>query len=215
MTNCPNNILEARKSSKKSQKEVAAALNVSAPTVSDWEREKKYPTVGNLKQLADLFSVSTDYLLRRTNIPSFHSKISGVWDGAFIKRLRLERGETLSYVAQSIGVSPAIYEKYEESSLDPTVADLCRMADHFCAETDTLLNRTFYIETDDGHVVPGCFQVDKNEQHLIEMFRSMNNRGRRKFIDYLDDLVKNEDNLLSPRPYRKIGRVIHVDFCRK
>ena len=205
MTNCPNNILEARKASQKSQKEVAITLNVSAPTVSDWEREKKYPTAENLKQLADLFSVSTDYLLRRTNIPSFHSKISGVWDGAFIKRLRLERGETLSYVAQSIGVSPAIYEKYEESSLDPTVADLCRMADHFCAETETLLNRTFYIATDDGHVVPGCFQVDKNEQHLIEMFRSMNNKGRRKFIDYLDDLVKNEDNLLSPAPTAKSG----------
>ena len=205
MTNCPNNILEARKASQKSQKEVAITLNVSAPAVSDWEREKKYPTAENLKQLADLFSVSTDYLLRRTNIPSFHSKISGVWDGAFIKRLRLERGETLSYVAQSIGVSPAIYEKYEESSLDPTVADLCRMADHFCAETDTLLNRTFYIETDDGHVVPGCFQVDKNEQHLIVMFRSMNNKGRRKFIDYLDDLVKNEDNLLSPAPTAKSG----------
>lgn len=205
MTNCPNNILEARKASQKSQKEVAITLNVSAPTVSDWEREKKYPTAENLKQLADLFSVSTDYLLRRTNIPSFHSKISGVWDGAFIKRLRLERGETLSYVAQSIGVSPAIYEKYEESSLDPTVADLCRMADHFCAETDTLLNRTFYIETDDGHVVPGYFQVDKNEQHLIEMFRSMNNKGRQKFIDYLDDLVKNENNLLSPAPTAKSG----------
>nr|DAS04102.1 MAG TPA: Repressor protein CI [Bacteriophage sp.] len=205
MTNCPNNILKVRKASQKSQKEVAITLNVSAPTVSDWEREKKYPTVENLKQLADLFSVSTDYLLRRTNIPSFHSKISGVWDGAFIKRLRLERGETLNYVAQSIGVSPAIYEKYEESSLEPTVADLCRMADHFCAETDTLLNRTFYIETDDGHVVPGYFQVDKNEQHLIEMFRSMNNKGRQKFIDYLDDLVKNENNLLSSAPTAKSG----------
>lgn len=205
MTNCPNNILKVRKASQKSQKEVAITLNVSAPTVSDWEREKKYPTVENLKQLADLFSVSTDYLLRRTNIPSFHSKISGVWDGAFIKRLRLERGETLNYVAQSIGVSPAIYEKYEESSLEPTVADLCRMADHFCAETDTLLNRTFYIETDDGHVVPGYFQVDKNEQHLIEMFRSMNNKGRQKFIDYLDDLVKNENNLLSSTPTAKSG----------
>ena len=205
MTNCPNNILKVRKASQKSQKEVAITLNVSAPTVSDWEREKKYPTVENLKQLADLFSVSTDYLLRRTNIPSFHSKISGVWDGAFIKRLRLERGETLNYVAQSIGVSPAIYEKYEESSLEPTVADLCRMADHFCAETDTLLNRTFYIETDDGHVVPGYFQVDKNEQHLIEMFRSMNNKGRQKFIDYLDDLVKNENNILSSAPTAKSG----------
>ena len=57
MTNCPNNILEARKASQKSQKEVAITLNVSAPTVSDWEREKKYPTAENLKQLADLFSV--------------------------------------------------------------------------------------------------------------------------------------------------------------
>lgn len=205
MMNCPNNILEARKASQKSQKEVAITLNVSAPTVSDWEREKKYPTVENLKQLADLFSVSTDYLLRRTNIPSFYSKISGFWDGTFIKRLRLERGESLSYVAQSIGVSPAIYEKYEESSLDPTVADLCRMADHFCVETDTLLKRTFYIETDDGYVAPGYFQVDKSEQHLVEMFRSMNNKGRQKFIDYLGDLVKNEDNLLSSTSTTKSG----------
>lgn len=205
MTNCPNNILEARKASQKSQKEVAITLNVSAPTVSDWEREKKYPTAENLKQLADLFSVSTDYLLRRTNIPSFHSKISGVWDGAFIKRLRLERGETLSYVAQSIGVSPAIYEKYEESSLDPTVADLCRMADHFCAETDTLLNRTFYIETDDGNVVPGCFQVNKNEQHLIEMLRQLNPDGQRYILQQAEFANSREEYRLSPAPTAKSG----------
>lgn len=136
MTNCPNNILEARKSSEKSQKEVAAALNVSAPTVSDWEREKKYPTVGNLKQLADLFSVSTDYLLRRTNTP-------------------------------------------------------------VCIKPDELLS---------------C--ATRNEQYLIEIFRSMNNEGRRKLIGYLDDLVRNEDNLLSSSAI-KSGRVIHVDFRRK
>lgn len=136
MTNCPNNILEARKSSEKSQREVAAALNVSAPTVSDWEREKKYPTVENLKQLADLFSVSTDYLLRRTNTPA-------------------------------------------------------------CIKPDEPLD---------------C--ASRNEQYLIEIFRSMNNEGRRKLIGYLDDLVRNEDNLLSSSAI-KSGRVIHVDFCRK
>lgn len=137
MTNCPNNILEARKSSEKSQKEVAAALNVSAPTVSDWEREKKYPTVGNLKQLADLFSVSTDYLLRRTNTP-------------------------------------------------------------ICIKPDELLSCT-----------------TRNEQYLIEMLRQLNPDGQRYILQQAEFANSQEEYRLSPRPYRKIGRVIHVDFHRK
>lgn len=67
MGNCPNNILNARQASGLSQKAVAISLGVSSPTVSDWERERKYPSIDNLKQLADLFSVSVDYLLGRTD----------------------------------------------------------------------------------------------------------------------------------------------------
>lgn len=48
-----------------SQKEVAAILKVSAPSVSNWESEKTRPTHDNLEKLADLYGVSVDYLLGR------------------------------------------------------------------------------------------------------------------------------------------------------
>ncbi|MBQ0038341.1 MAG: helix-turn-helix transcriptional regulator [Clostridiales bacterium] len=64
-----NNIRIARINSGLSQKEVAITLHVSAPSVSDWESGKKTPTSDNICKLADLFGVSTDYLLGRDITP--------------------------------------------------------------------------------------------------------------------------------------------------
>lgn len=60
-----NNIREARERAGFSQKQVAMALKVSAPTVSEWENGKKNPISRNLQKLSDMFGVSTDYLLGR------------------------------------------------------------------------------------------------------------------------------------------------------
>lgn len=65
-----NNIRFARIESGLSQKEVAITLHVSAPSVSDWESGKKNPTSDNLSKLADLFGVTTDYLLGRDVSPA-------------------------------------------------------------------------------------------------------------------------------------------------
>lgn len=58
-----NNIAKIRKSKGFTQKQVAIELNVSCPTISDWEKGKKNPNHSNLLKLAQLFSVSIDYLL--------------------------------------------------------------------------------------------------------------------------------------------------------
>lgn len=58
-----NNIAKIRKSKGFTQKQVAIELNVSCPTVSEWEKGKKNPNHSNLLRLAQLFSVSIDYLL--------------------------------------------------------------------------------------------------------------------------------------------------------
>lgn len=49
------------------QKELAALINVSPSTVSNYENDVHYPDVAILCQLADYFNVSTDYLLARTD----------------------------------------------------------------------------------------------------------------------------------------------------
>ena len=60
-----NRIKTCREALGYSQKYVAISVGVSAPTVSMWESGAKDPTRDNLVKLADLFGVTTDYLLER------------------------------------------------------------------------------------------------------------------------------------------------------
>ncbi|WP_086639749.1 helix-turn-helix domain-containing protein [Acetobacter okinawensis] len=48
------------------QAEVAAVLDVSIPTISEWENGKKRPRRDRVIALARLFDVSTDFLLHGT-----------------------------------------------------------------------------------------------------------------------------------------------------
>ena len=58
-----NRIKEARIAAGFSQKYVALALGVAAPSVSYWESGRNTPTAENYKALSDLLNVSVDYLL--------------------------------------------------------------------------------------------------------------------------------------------------------
>ena len=61
-----NNIKALREGKGKQQKDLAIDLNVTQPTVSDWESGRKIPSAKNSAMLADYFGVSIDYLLGRT-----------------------------------------------------------------------------------------------------------------------------------------------------
>ena len=52
------------------QKELAAYLNVTVATISNYEKGVHAPAYETLVKLADFFDVSTDYLLQRTEYKS-------------------------------------------------------------------------------------------------------------------------------------------------
>ena len=58
-----NNITELRKAVPLTQAELAEKLNYSDKAVSKWERGESIPDVIVLKQIAELFGVTVDYLL--------------------------------------------------------------------------------------------------------------------------------------------------------
>ena len=60
---------EARKMNKLTAAEAASRLGVSQAALSSWESGNKSPTVENLIGMAELYGVTTDYLLGRTNEP--------------------------------------------------------------------------------------------------------------------------------------------------
>ncbi len=58
-----NNIKELRKQSGLSQKQLADKLGINQTSVCRWELNLALPDTKNLLRLAEIFNVSTDYLL--------------------------------------------------------------------------------------------------------------------------------------------------------
>ena len=56
----------ARKNQKLMVKDAAAQLDVSPSTLGAWEAERKSPSIESLEAMAELYQVSTDYLLGRS-----------------------------------------------------------------------------------------------------------------------------------------------------
>lgn len=61
------NMKKAREAAGLSQKQVALTLQVSAPTVSDWEAGKISPSAAKLKELSKLYNSNVNYLLGLTS----------------------------------------------------------------------------------------------------------------------------------------------------
>lgn len=59
-------IIDLRKKNGWSQEELAEKLGVSRQAVSKWEGAQSVPDMGRIVQMSELFSVSTDYLLKDT-----------------------------------------------------------------------------------------------------------------------------------------------------
>jgi transcriptional regulator with XRE-family HTH domain len=70
-----NRFKEARIKLGMGQKEVAAAMGVTQPTVSAWEADAKTPAADNLSKLSDLYGVSVDYLLGKSDNPARRGRI--------------------------------------------------------------------------------------------------------------------------------------------
>lgn len=63
------NINKLRLANGWSQVQLAKKLNVTKQTVSNWENDNIQPSIEMLVRLAEVFNVSTDYLLGLENIP--------------------------------------------------------------------------------------------------------------------------------------------------
>jgi len=68
-----NQLREIRKERKMTQKQLAGMLNLAKSTISQYENNINEPDLKTLMRLADLFEVSTDYLLGRSSERVIHS----------------------------------------------------------------------------------------------------------------------------------------------
>ena len=64
-------IKQVRTEKEMTQEELGKLLNVVKSTVSQYESDKSTPDAGIISKIADIFAVSTDFLLCRTNHHSY------------------------------------------------------------------------------------------------------------------------------------------------
>ena len=102
-----NNLKEARKKARMTQKEVAQHIGISQNTYSYWENGRNNIDSESIHRLADLFNVSTDYLLGR-DISEERASIA--------KGISQKRGElklTQDDLAKILDVSTSTIRRYE------------------------------------------------------------------------------------------------------
>lgn len=90
----PKQFKTARQINKLKVIEAAEKLGISQPTLSAWEGERKSPSIDSLENMADLYGVTTDFLLGRETqihdpkqpipqqvLPAFHGR--PVWSASY------------------------------------------------------------------------------------------------------------------------------------
>lgn len=99
-----NKMRELRKNKNMLQSELAKKLHVSTSTIGMWEQGRNQPDTELLKQMANIFGVSTDYLLDNDNVSREIENISDP-----------ELNQTLKTLAEN-EFDRTLFKKYGELS---------------------------------------------------------------------------------------------------
>lgn len=98
--NVAKNITELRILNNMTQLELAQKLNYSDKTISKWERAESSPDISVLVEMAELFGVTLDYLVKSENIVETASKSE--------KNSVKYNRRAIAYISESVGWIVAI-----------------------------------------------------------------------------------------------------------
>ena len=91
-------VVQLRKKSGWSQEELAEKLNVTRQSVSKWEGAQSIPDLEKILQLAQIFGVSTDYLLKDELAEAEYTKSD---DSSSARRVSMEEANAFLQVKQA------------------------------------------------------------------------------------------------------------------
>lgn len=84
----------------KSQKELAEIAGVSAPTVNDWLKAKKYPRIDKIEKMANYFGILKSDLIEEKTIE--HKQMQKKNDIISDVVIRMQTDETFSAAVESL-----------------------------------------------------------------------------------------------------------------
>ena len=103
-----------------------------------------------------------------------------------IKLLRKSRGFSQVRMADILGVTRSAVSMWEIDQSQPDGEMLVRIANLFGVSTDYLLGRD--AQTEKPAVSD---ELTDDERELLRLYRGLDEKGRKKAVDYLDDLSRS------------------------
>lgn len=187
-----------------SLKDVEQNTGINNGNLSRYERNLNFPSIELCIKLADLYEVTLDELVGRTDsvahktLPLFHSTdsyhIHGIYSLKNLKICRKAAGLTQAEIANKINVSQQCYSDYENGKSDPDMNTLVMIADILQVSTDYLLGRTDEL----GATItsPAAISLSDREERVLNLFRKMSLAEQNRYIGFGEGLlgVKNSLN---------------------
>lgn len=188
------NLKAARKKSGKTQKEIADSLGVGQSTYKNYECGLREPNGDTIVALANLFGVTTDYLLGRSDVNPMENLKEGntVHWCETLKLLREKSGESMSKTAEFLGIPKGTYASYEYGKREPNIEMISKIARHFGVTTDYLLGREPAPEREDLSTVVKNSGVEELEDILIRRYLELPNAQRQAVLDFLRRAIQEE-----------------------
>ena len=105
-----------------------------------------------------------------------------------LRELREKHGFLQKDIADRLKVNRTTYTKWESGASEPSIPDLCILADIFSCSVDYLIEHT------DVSVLPYDNEsVSSDDLELIARFRMLNAKGRSLVSGYLNMLIADPD----------------------
>ena len=188
------NLKAARKKSGKTQKEIADSLGVGQSTYKNYECGLREPNGDTIVALADLFGVTTDYLLGRSDVNPMEDLQEGntVHWYETLKLLREKSGESMSKTAEFLGIPKGTYASYEYGKREPNIEMISKISHHFGVTTDYLLGREPAPEHEDLSTVVKNSGVEELEDILIRRYLELPNAQRQAVLNFLRRAIQEE-----------------------
>lgn len=105
-----------------------------------------------------------------------------------MKAFRLSLGMTQEEFARSLGLSKSTYNNYETGARDPGAPFLIQVSKMYNITVDYLVGRSSNPHRYFSEAEEFTAQND-SECQLLRNYRSLNDEGQEKLLDYSDDLV--------------------------
>ena len=166
---------ELRKKHNLTQKQLGELSGTSEITIRQYESGKYNPKMETLQKIANVFGEDGNLLMSQ-KAPQL---ISRPHTGELIRQLRCERGWKLEYLAQLLNVTMATISKYESNKIPIHADTLAKIANVF----NVPVSYFFSYGKDIGS--------DESSNVILPLFDELNDIGKNKVIEYINDLSDN------------------------